>query len=161
MVPWPRGGDLLHSPAPPQAVSVGSGLTAAALPGAEFLLSRHHLQWLFTPAQGLAALPFHPTLHKWRLLSTMDIQEEEKGRPRRWSFPFLTHGCTSPAQSYSISALWSYLGPPGEKRVCTGSLNVSYPRDFVVFLQPHSALPSVSTLVAELWSLAPSCIDNW
>ena len=34
-----------------------------------------------------------------------NLQEEEKGRSRRWSFTFLTHECTSPAQNYSISAL--------------------------------------------------------
>ena len=158
MVPWPRGGDLLHSPAPPQAVSVGSGLTAAALPGAEFLLSRHHLQWLFIPAQGLAALPFHPTLHKWRLLSTMDIQEEEKGRPRRWSFPFLTHGCTSPAQSYSISALWSYLGPPGEKSV-RGLLECLLPQGFCSV--PPATLSLAQCVNSCSWALVTGTLLHW
>ena len=92
-----------HSPySPPQAASVGSGRSSAPLPGPQFLLSLSHLQWLFTNSPRVSRFALPPTLRKLRLLSTLNIHEEERGGssrveclvPRTWLYfpcPELQH----------------------------------------------------------------------
>lgn len=83
--------------------------------------------------------------HEWR--------QDKKGRSRRWSFPFLAHGCKFPAQNYSISALWSYLGWPGEKESVPAPQTSLAPGILWCPSSHTQPCPRVSTLVAELWSL--------
>lgn len=98
-------------------LSVGLGLTAAALPGAEFLLSSPSAVIIYCSPRVSLFCPFTLFSTNEGFCPVADIQEEERGRS--WDeFPFLTHGCTSPAQNYSISALWSHLGSLVRKSVC-------------------------------------------
>lgn len=123
-----RAGDFLHSPPPPR-LSVGLDSLLLLFLEQSFFFLRPHLQWLFTAAQGISLFALSPILHKWRLLSNVDIQEEER-KVLEMEFPVSHTWVYFPCPELQHQCSLITSGIAWWERVCAGSSNDSYPGGF-------------------------------
>lgn len=160
MVPWPQGGDFLHSPPPPQAVcGLGTHCCCSSWSRVSSFSSPSAVIIYCSPRVSLFALsPYSPQMkafvqygHTRR--GERKVLEMEFPVSHTWVYfpcPELQHQCSLISSGI---AWW--------ERVCAGSSNDSYPGGFCSVPPATLSLAQcVNSCSWAPWSLAPSCTDN-